>query len=146
MKTPVADVLRHKGSTVYSIDENATVFEAIKAMSRNRAASLLILKEGNRLAGIITEQDGREALLAGKDLHQVRVRDVMTRQIFKVSPDTPIEMCMELMTEKRVRHLPVVKDGDVVVGVVSIGDLVKFLCDKRGVEIDNLSKYITGSM
>ncbi len=145
MKTPVTDVLREKGNKVYSIASDATVFEAIKAMSDNRAASLLILGAGDKLVGIVTERDGRDVVLKDGDLHKVLVRDVMTKNIVKVSPDTPIEMCMELMTEKRVRHLPVVKEG-AVVGVISIGDLVKFLCDSRGIEIDNLEKYITGSL
>jgi len=144
MKTPVADVLREKGSKVYSISGDATVFEAIKSMSDNHAASLLILGPRDRLIGIVTERDGRDVVLGNKNLHEVLVRDVMTKKVVKVSPDTPIELCMELMTEKRVRHLPVVKDG-AVVGVISIGDLVKFLCDSRGIEIDNLEKYITGS-
>jgi CBS domain-containing protein len=145
MKTPVADVLREKGNKVYNISGDATVFEAIKAMSDNRAASLLILGARDKLVGIITERDGRDVVLGDKNLHKVLVRDVMTKKIVKVSPDTPIELCMELMTEKRVRHLPVVMDG-AVVGVISIGDLVKFLCDSRGIEIDNLEKYITGSL
>src|SRR5690554_6708971 len=99
MTTPVSDVLRSKGSIVHTIETDATVFEAIKKMSDLHCASLIVLQDKGQLGGIVTERDGRDAVLADKNLHEVRVRDVMSRKIITVAPDTPIEMCMELMTQ-----------------------------------------------
>ncbi|MDD5708690.1 MAG: CBS domain-containing protein [Kiritimatiellae bacterium] len=145
MNTPVADVLRTKGNDIYSIAPDGTLFDAVKEMSARHAGSLVVFKDGGRLAGIVSERDFRDAVIEGKDLRKVRVREVMSKKVVMVPPDAAVETCMELMTEKRVRHLPVVKD-DKVIGVISIGDLVKYICDTRGIEIDNLEKYITGSL
>ena len=145
MKTPIADVLRTKGQEVFSITPEATVFEAVKEMSAHHIGSLLVLAADGKLMGIVSERDCRDVILQEKDPQTVKVSEALSKDLITVTPDRSLESCMQLMTEKRVRHLPVMKD-EAVVGMISIGDLVKYLCTERGREIDNLEKYITGSM
>lgn len=145
MKTPVADVLRDKGHDVYAIAPDATLYEAVKLMAERHAGCLLVRNAAGKVVGILSERDYREAILQEKSLHQVLVRDAMTRKVLHVTPERTIDECMQLMTQHRVRHLPVMVGAEVQ-GLISIGDLVKFICSERGLEIENLEKYITGSL
>src|SRR3989304_9892579 len=123
MKT-VRQVLQSKGSTIFSIAPEASVFEALKLMAEKEIGALLVI-EGGKLAGIISERDyARKVILHGKFSHDILVRDIMTEKVVTVHPSQTVDECMTLVTNKRVRHLPVMA-GEKLVGVVSIGDLVK---------------------
>lgn len=145
MNTPVADLLRAKGSEVRTIRSDASVYEAVKTMAECGIGSLLVLDGKGSIVGIVSERDCRNTILDDLNPRHVPVRDVMTKDVLHVEPETAVEDCMALMTEKRVRHLPVMSKGQLA-GLISIGDVVKFLCTERGREIENLERYITGSL
>lgn len=139
----VDDILNAKGRDFWFVRPDATVFDAVKLMSEKSIGALLVM-EGESLIGIITERDyARKIILEGKSSRQTPVADIMTRRVLYVGPDRPIEECMALMTDKRVRHLPVVHNKRVL-GVLSIGDLVKAIIEKQQIIIDQLQEYITG--
>lgn len=142
----VSNVLKSKGNTVYHIDPNSTVYEAIKLMSEKRIGALVVLDEG-ALCGIISERDYRDkVILKGRTSKTTPVKDIMTSEVHWVTPDTTIKKCMALMTEKKFRHLPILEEaGGEVVGVISIGDLVKQIISDQKVEINHLKNYIGGS-
>lgn len=143
MKT-VQQILRQKGSAFWSVTPETMVYNALKLMAERDVGALLVL-EGIRLVGIISERDyARKVILKGKSSLDTPVREIMTRRVLWVRPDQTVEECMALVTEKRIRHLPVVVD-DEVVGVVSIGDLVKASIDEKDFLIKQLENYITGS-
>jgi CBS domain-containing protein len=120
----VSQILQSKGHDVWFVGPQTTVFDAVKLMSEKGVGALLVM-ENNKMVGIITERDyARKVILAGKSSRQTPVKDVMTKRVLWVAPERTVEECMALMTDKRVRHLPVV-DNTQVVGMVSIGDLVK---------------------
>src|SRR5262245_26683419 len=138
----LAKILEQKSPDVLKIDADATVLEAVKQMVEANVGSLLVT-EGGRIAGIVTERDYlRRAALADRADDETPVRDIMTSPLVVATPDTPIDECMALMTERRIRHVPVVEEGDVV-GLVSIGDLVKFKSKQQSFEIRYLTDYIT---
>jgi CBS domain-containing protein len=138
----LAEILEQKGPDVLKIDAAATVLEAVKRMVEENVGSLLVT-EGGRIAGIVTERDYlRRAALADRADDETPVRDIMTSPLVVATPDTPIDECMALMTERRIRHVPVVDGGDVV-GLVSIGDLVKFKSERQSFEIQYLTEFIT---
>jgi CBS domain-containing protein len=125
-----------------SISSAATVFDALDLMARHDVGALIVIDEG-RLAGIFSERDyARKVILHGKHSKELAVSEIMTTDVLCVRPDDSVEACMSLMTDKRVRHLPVV-DGDTVVGIVSIGDVVKALLHEQQFVIDQLERYIT---
>jgi CBS domain-containing protein len=138
----LAEILEEKGHEVLKIDGDATVLEAVKRMVEANVGSLLVT-EGGRIAGIVTERDylRRAALAEGAD-DETPVREIMTSPLVAASSETPIDECMALMTERRIRHVPVVDGGDVV-GLVSIGDLVKFKSERQSFEIRYLTEFIT---
>lgn len=139
----VADLLRAKGSAIYTISSDQTVYEAIVEMVRHNVGSLVVL-EGDDPVGIVTERDYlREVALRGRTSRNTAVRDIMSRTVIVVDPDRSLDDCMAIMTERRVRHLPVIEQGRLV-GVVSIGDVVKRLSTDQRVEIRYLTDYITG--
>jgi len=139
----VADILRAKGSQIYSIASDATVYDAVRTMVDHNVGSLLVL-EGEDVKGIITERDYlREIVLHGRTSRETRVREIMKAQVICVEPSRPVEDCMAIMSSKRIRHLPVVQEGRLV-GIVSIGDIVKQRAADREVEIRYLTDYITG--
>jgi CBS domain-containing protein len=139
----VADLLSAKGSAIYTISSDQTVYEAIVEMVRHNVGSLLVL-EGDDPVGIITERDYlREIALRGRTSRNTAVRDIMSRTVIVVDPDRSLADCMAIMTERRVRHLPVIERGRLV-GLISIGDVVKRLSTDQQVEIRYLTDYITG--
>jgi CBS domain-containing protein len=138
----VAKVLEGKGSEVLTIDADATVFEAIKRMVGANVGALLVT-DGGRVAGIVTERDYlRRVTLEGRTEEETLVREIMTAPLVYVTPDTSVEECMAVMTERRIRHLPVLADGRELVGVVSIGDLVKFKSAEQDFRLRFLTEYI----
>src|SRR5512140_2476601 len=138
----IAHVLARKGTQVYTINEAETVFEAAKKMVELNTGCLLVT-EGEEIRGIVTERDYlRSIALAGRTSKATQVREIMTRRIVVV-PDTPVEQAMAIMTDRRIRHLPVVDKGKLA-GIVSIGDLVKQISQDRQFEIQYLTDYITG--
>ncbi len=140
----VSDILSQKGAVIHQIGPDATVFDAISLMSRENVGALLVMT-GGRLQGIISERDYRnKVILKGRLSKQTHVKTIMTRDVFCVTPDETLENCMAIMTAKKIRHLPVMTK-DTVVGVISIGDLVKAIIDKQQVEIKHLQHYIAGT-
>ena len=138
----VKHLLQSKGSAIFAIAPEAPVLEAIKLMAERRVGALVVLR-GNQLLGIVSERDyARKVILQGHSSAQTAVADIMTSPALTVSPDTDVFDCMRLCTDSRVRHLPVV-DGERVVGVISIGDLVKEVIDAQAEEIEQLHRYIT---
>ena len=142
MKT-VAQILRTKGHEVLSISPEMSVFEALGLMAEKNVGALLVV-EGGRLAGIFSERDyARKVILKGKSSKETLVREIMSSHVLYVRPEQTIEDCMALMTDKRVRHLPVL-DAERVVGVISIGDVVKDIISEQEFLIEQLQNYITG--
>ena len=139
----IDSVLRLKGRQVWSVAPRATVFEAIQMMSDRGVGALLVMSEG-RLDGIISERDyARKVILKDRSSKQTQVHEIMTSPL-TVTPQDTIEACMWLMTEHRIRHLPVL-DGHVVVGIVSIGDLVNWIIMAQEETIGHLERYIGGN-
>jgi CBS domain-containing protein len=140
--TLLSEILDEKGHDVLEIEADASVFEAVKRMVEANVGSLLV-REGGDIAGIVTERDYlRRAALEGRPDKETPVREIMTSPVIVVTPDTPVDECMALVTDRRIRHLPVV-DGGEVVGMISIGDLVKFKSKQQSFEIKYLTEYIT---
>ena len=140
---PISALLHHKGTALWSIAPEATVFEAIKLMADKNIGSLLVLS-GDRLLGVFTERDyTRKIALQGKRSKETQVREILSGKIVTVTPDQTVEECMRLMTENRVRHLPVL-DGERVVGLVSIGDLVNWTISAQHVALNQMADYISG--
>ena len=138
----LSEILREKGADVLRIEADASVFEAVKLMVEANVGSLLVT-EGGEITGIVTERDYlRRVALEGRTDKETTVREIMSSPLIVVTPQTTIDECMALMTDRRIRHLPVV-DGGEVVGVVSIGDVVKFKSKKQSFEIQYLTDYIT---
>ena len=136
-------VLRFKGRQVWSVAPTATVYEAIARMSEKSVGALLVLAEG-RLAGIISERDyARKVILKDRSSKETQVWEIMTDRVFTAGPNNTVEECMRSMTERRIRHLPVL-DGDNVIGIVSIGDLVNWTISAQEATIGHLQGYIEG--
>ncbi|HKH30529.1 MAG TPA: CBS domain-containing protein [Gaiellaceae bacterium] len=141
----VSDILDEKGREVLSIDGEATVFDAIKRMVEANVGSLLVF-EGRRLAGIVTERDYlRRVALEGRTEKETAVREIMTAPLVYVTPDTTLDECMAVVTERRIRHLPVLDADREVLGVISIGDLVKYRSKQQDVQIRLLTDYISSA-
>jgi CBS domain-containing protein len=143
--SPISTLLHHKSAVLWSIAPEATVFEAIKLMTEKNIGSLLVTS-GGKLAGVFTERDyTRKVALQGKSSKETHVREIISNQIVSVTPHHSIEDCMKLMTEKRVRHLPVL-DGEKVVGIISIGDLVNWIISAQNAAIAQMEQYIAGGV
>lgn len=139
----VNDVLKGKGGQLSIIAPNATVYEAIKLMADMEIGALLVM-EGDNLLGILTERDyARKIILLGKSSKETAVQEVMTTKVMVVTPVNTVEECMAIMTDKHVRHLPVVEHGKVI-GIISIGDAVKAIISEQHFTINNLVNYIMG--
>ena len=139
----VKNLLEQKGGNAWTISPDATVFDALTIMAEKDIGSLIVM-DGDKLIGIVTERHySRNVILKGKRSPTTLVKDIMDRNLIHVRPEQSVELCMALMTEKRVRHLPVL-EGNKVVGVVSIGDLLKGIISKQKFVIDELEHYIHG--
>ena len=139
----VSDLLDHKGQDIWSLAPDATVYEAIDQMAQKGCGALLVM-EGKRLVGIISERDyARKVILKGKSSREIAVHEIMSYPVICIPPEMTVEQTMALMTEKHVRHLPVVVD-ETVVGVISIGDLVKHVISCQQAAIAHLESYIHG--
>jgi CBS domain-containing protein len=139
----VSQILRKKGSRVWKITQDATVLEALQLMADKKTGSVVVM-DGNMVAGIFTERDfARKVGLFAPKPDAVRVGDVMTSQLITISPTDSVNECMEIMTENHIRHLPVLDDGRLV-GIISIGDVVKDIIDELQFMVKQLENYITG--
>jgi CBS domain-containing protein len=137
----VAQLLEGKGREVHTIGPDARVIDALKLMAEKDVGALVVT-ESARLAGIISERDyARKVILQGKSSHDIAVREIMTSKLVTVQPRQTVEECMALMTSKRIRHLPVI-EGERLVGVLSIGDLVKEVIAEQEATIKQLESYI----
>jgi CBS domain-containing protein len=138
----VRDILETKGHEVWSIEPGALVYDAMKFMADKGVGALLVM-EGAKLVGIISERDyARKIILQGRSSRTTEVREIMTSRVVYAEPERNIEKCMALMTDKRIRHLPVVEAGQVC-GVISIGDLVKAIIGEQKFIIEQLERYIS---
>lgn len=142
MKT-VNDILRIKGHDVWSTTPDATVYEALKAMAEKNVGALVVLRAGT-VVGIVSERDyARKVILHGRSSREIQVREIMSTEVYYVRPEQNIQECMAQMTEKRVRHLPALESSRLV-GVISIGDVVKAVIADHESTIKHLEDYITG--
>ena len=144
MKT-VAEILKEKGDqAVHSIGPDASVYEAVALMAQKNIGALLVM-EGERIVGMLSERDyARKVVLMARSSKDTRLREIMTSSVIYVHPSQSSEECMAVMTENRVRHLPVLDDDDRLVGLISIGDLVKGIISEQKFIIEQLQHYITG--
>jgi CBS domain-containing protein len=138
----ISDVLEGKGHEVLRIEASATVFDAIRRMVDSNVGALLVT-EGGRVSGIVTERDYlRRVTLEGRTEKETPVREIMSSPLVYVTPETSVEECMAIMTERRIRHVPVFTERRDLVGIVSIGDLVKFQSKQQSFQIKLLTDYI----
>jgi CBS domain-containing protein len=141
--TTAHDILRYKGRTVHAVRPDDTVLAALGVMAEHEIGAVLVV-DGDKLLGILTERDyARKVVLVGRSSKDSPVTAIMTANVVCVPPNRTVEECMALMTERRVRHLPVVDNGHVI-GLVSIGDLVKATIDEQEFTINQLKNYIAG--
>ncbi len=144
MKT-VREILAGKGSIIWSITPDATVFEALQTMAENDVGALIVL-DGETVTGVLSERDyARKVILHGRSSKELRVKEIMSSKVYFVKPEQNIEDCMALFTNKRVRHLPVL-DKDKLRGIISIGDVVKAVIAEHEFTIKHLENYITGGL
>jgi CBS domain-containing protein len=147
MKTayPISSILFHKTSSLWTIAPEATVFEAIQLMAEHNIGALLVMT-GGKLTGVFTERDyTRKIALHGKNSRQTQVWEILPKEFVSVTTDESVEDCMKLMTESRVRHLPVM-EGASVVGIISIGDLVNWIISAQNFAIEQMEQYIAGGV
>jgi len=139
----IASILKKKAGGIWFLGPDASVYQAIEMMATKGVGALLVMSEG-KLVGIISERDyARKVILKGKASKQTLVKEIMTSPVITVTPTQTVDACMNIMTDNRIRHLPVVED-DKVVAVVSIGDLVKWIITEQEETIQHLEDYITG--
>ena len=143
MKRLVRGILERKGSDVFAVRPDSTVFEALEVMAAHNVGAVLVLEEA-RIAGILSERDyARKVILAHRTSADTKVADIMTSRVTTVGPDDDVDRCMNLMTDGRFRHLPVVNDGGDVLGIISIGDVVRTIIESQRSIITDLERYIT---
>ncbi len=143
MKT-VKEVLHSKGHNIWSVSPDTSVYNALSLMAEKNVGALLVLEGGN-LVGVFSERDyARKLILKGKSSKDTPVRETMTEKVVYVRPEQSLRDCMAIMTEKRIRHLPVLEEGRLI-GVISIGDVVKAIISEQEYIIGQLENYITGS-
>jgi CBS domain-containing protein len=143
MRSTVEEILQYKGREVWTIGPKATVLEALKIMAEKDIGALIVVQD-DKVVGIISERDyARKVVLRGRTSVSTPVKDIMTDKVYYVTPKTTVVECQALFTEQSIRHLPVLDEGKLV-GVVSIGDVVKAVIDEQEDTISHLSDYITG--
>jgi CBS domain-containing protein len=141
--TPISEILVHKGSTVWSIAPESNVFDAIQMMAEKNIGAVAVI-EHHRLIGLLTERDyTRKVVLRGKASKTTHVREILNPHIISVAPEHTVQECLQLMTEHRIRHLPVLKQGQLA-GIISIGDLVNWIISAQRSQIEQLQTYISG--
>jgi CBS domain-containing protein len=141
----VRQVLQSKGNAVWSVDPDATVYSALELMAEKSIGAVLVMQEG-RLVGILSERDyARKVILVGRASATTPVRDIMSERVVCVRPDQTVEECMALMAARHFRHLPVL-EGDQVIGVISMGDVVRAIISEQAFVIQQLETYITGGV
>jgi CBS domain-containing protein len=141
----VGQLLQNKGGQVWTISQDAMVYRVLQLMSEKGVGALPVLDDGGNLVGIVSERDyARKVILVGKSSKETSVKDIMTTELFVVGPRNALDECMGLMSEKRVRHLPVMEKGKLV-GIISIGDVLKAIITEQGILIEHLNNYIMGS-
>jgi CBS domain-containing protein len=139
----VRNILEGKGRNIFSVEPNTVVYQAIEVMAAKNIGGLLIT-EGGKLVGIFTERDyARKLILKGKSSKDTTIGELMTKNPFTVTLDSSIEECMELMSNRRIRHLPVLDNGELI-GVISIGDVVRYIIEEQKSIIEQLEHYIAG--
>jgi CBS domain-containing protein len=139
----IDSILKGKRPDIWSIDPDATVYEAIELLAAKNIGALLVMR-GGRLIGVFSERDyTRKVILKGKSSRETPVRDIISTPVISVGPDETVEECMRMMTEHRVRHLPVL-DVDRVVGIISIGDLVNWIISAQSQALNQMQDYISG--
>ena len=142
--TTIAQLLNTKGNQIWSVKPKATIFEALEIMSEKGIGALLVMEDG-KLKGIFSERDyARKVILKGKSSKETPVGELMTKKVFYIDSQKTINDCMAMMTAKRIRHVPVIEDNQVM-GIVTIGDVVNQIISEQEVTINHLENYITGS-
>ena len=142
MRDRVSDILAGKGRDLLTVESDASVYDAVKQMVERNVGSLLVTVDG-RIEGIVTERDYlRRVTLEGRTDRETHVSEIMSSPLVVVTPETSVDECMSVMTDRRIRHVPVVDNGEIV-GVVSIGDVVKFKSSQQSYQIQYLTDYIT---
>ena len=142
--TTIAQLLNTKGNQVWSVEPKATIFKALEIMSEKEIGALLVMEDG-KLTGIFSERDyARKVILKGKSSKETPIGELMTKKVFYMDPQKTINDCMAMMTAKRIRHVPVIEDNQVM-GIVTIGDVVNQIISEQEVTINHLENYITGS-
>ena len=140
----VSDLLADKGSDVWSLGPAQSVYQAIEMMSLKGVGALTVVDDAGRLIGIISERDyARKVILEGRLSKETAVAEIMTTEVVTTGQQTSVDECMTLMTERRIRHLPVLED-DSLVGMISVGDLVKSMISEKDYQIEQLEKYVRG--
>jgi len=140
----IRDVLKTKGDDMWTVSSGATVYEALEIMADKNIGALLVV-DGKQLVGIFSERDyARKVVLKGKHAQDILIEELMTKEVYSVTPDETVEECMAVMTAAHCRHMPVFEEKKLV-GVVSIGDIVHATISEHQVKIRDLEKYITGS-
>ena len=140
----VSNILRTKSSVIFSVTPETFVYNALELMFEKNVSGVVVM-ENDELVGIFTERDyARKVILQGKASKETLISEIMTGDLVTVSPDTTIDDCMRLMTNRFIRHLPVVDNGKLV-GIISIGDVVRFIIDEQKFIIENMEHYITGT-
>lgn len=140
----VQSILKAKGNATFSISPDTIVYRALEIMVE-RNVSALVVMENDRLVGMFSEKDyARKVILQGKASKQTKIRDIMSENLITIGPSASIDECMQLMTNNFIRHLPVLQDGELI-GIISIGDVVKFIIDEQKFIIQNMEQYIGGT-
>ena len=142
--TTIAQLLNTKGNQVWSVEPKATIFKALEIMSEKEIGALLVM-ENEKLVGIFSERDyARKVILKGKSSKNTPVGELMTKKVFYIDPQKTISECMAMMTNKKIRHLPVL-ENDNVIGIITIGDIVNQIISEQEITIHHLESYITGA-
>jgi CBS domain-containing protein len=142
--TTIGSIINRKGSNVWSVSPKNTVFEAISMMAEKNVGALPVM-EGDRLIGMISERDyARKVILLGRGSRETTVAEIMTENVRTVALSDSVQECLQVMTEKRIRHLPVMEDGKLT-GIISIGDCVNWIISAQTAAIDDLERFVTGA-